>query len=538
MKKSDFIVTVESVRVDTISPFVQLVAETPAAYKEIDAIYAKESSRYYRAASKSPYYNHPSFISGGIERELYARRYLGLLLAAIDEGLNSTLFAKVYGIMAKRWDSLHNHIKNCKEIDIESIIAIARQSPFHSSQPVNNRISEVTNHFLASLVTNCSALERTSQSALRFALFTTCIHGCKVASQNKKLLTELKFLNEASPIHSEFQSLKRRLNAPDVKKIARDLKNSVIQQIHSGQNSPWSNDRLVEGWAHCWSLILAEEGLPFLQHDFRTLPKDRDVELLCRIFFIKITADWLRHDQVSETFEDLVMECTEFVMRGWICFQVLREYKKVRRYYSDHNADRIENEIKIQQEKNLTLEEQLRRTKDELAAQTYFADLKKREISEINRRYKRELESLQIEIERLNGIVRSSAQAAAETKIFDETEEENMELFPKDFNMSDTSNDLKKLQEVQAIVIGGTEKWQTKLCSHLPHFVYLYGDAEGFDETLVINSDIVFADVRFKFSHNCYYRLTDILRRHNKKLVFLSKTNIPLTVHQMANAIS
>lgn len=225
-------------------------------------------------------------------------------------------------------------------------------------------------------------------------------------------------------------------------------------------------------------------------------------------------------------------------MRGWICLQVLREYKKVRRYYSDHNADRIENEIKIQHEKNLHLEEELRRMKDELSAKTYFADLKKREVIEINRRYKQETEALRTEVERLKAIIDLNEPADAETNIFDASENDNMELFQQAFNLPDTLSDLKKLQEVQAVVIGGTEKWQTKLSSHLPHFVYLYGDAEGFDETLVINTDIVFADVRFKFSHGCYYRLTDIIRRHNKKLVFLSKTNIPLAVHQMATAVS
>ena len=535
MAKSDFILNIESICVDTLPPFVQLAADTPGAYREIDTLHALESSRYFRAASQSPYYSHPYFIGGGIEREIYARKYLGLLLTAIKEGRNSPLFARVFGIMGKRWESLHEHIQNCNEVVLDDICSLAKPL---NSKSLNNRLAEVTDHFLRNFSTPYSAFDQPHQSALKFSLFTACIYGRKVTAKNKERLADIAAFSEKAPASIEFQTIKRRLYSPDIKRMARGLKDSILQQIRSEQANPWSEDRLIEGWAHCWAHILSEEELPFLQHDFRTLPKDRDVELLCRVFFIKMTADWFRDEHICETAEELEGKCAEFVMLGWICLQLLREYKKTRRYYSAHHADHLWREVETQKEKNLQYEERLRQVSEALSAKTYLLDLKDKEFSEQARRHKQEVAALNAEIERLKALAVCSSQTDAAEALSGAADMEKPELSQANFSLPDTLTDLKKLQEVRAVVIGGSEKWQNKLSSHLPHFVYLYGDSAGFDEALVINTDIVFADVRFKFDHDCYYRLADIVRRHNKKLVYLSKTNIPLAVHQMAAAVS
>ena len=110
-------------------------------------------------------------------------------------------------------------------------------------------------------------------------------------------------------------------------------------------------------------------------------------------------------------------------------------------------------------------------------------------------------------------------------------------MVPAEAGLVCSEDDLRKLRSVQAVVIGGMESWQTKMRHRIPHFIYLHGDAEGFDEALIVNSDIIFADVRFKFNHSCYYKLAGIVRRHKKKLVFLSRTNTSLVIRQMAGAL-
>lgn len=538
MSNTNFSLTIESVRVDTLPPFVQLAAETPALYREIDNLHALDSARYFRVTQHSPYYNHPYFIGGGIEREIYARKYLGLLLCAIQDGLDSPLFTSVFGLMSKRWETLYSYIRSCKEADFTRITALARQSPALTVNPVRNKLSEVTNRFLQSFVTSIPNPKQSYQNALKFSLFAARIHNCKVIAKDQEILPCIQAFGEKAPSPAEFQTIKRRLLSPNIKKMARDLKNSILQQLRSEEPNPWSEDRLIEGWAHCWAHLLSEEELPFLQHDLRTRPKDRDVELLCRIFFIKITAEWFRSDHIHETAEELEKACAEFVMLGWIGLQLVREYKKARRYYVVHHADHLWQEVDAQKEKNLQYEEKLRRAANEIAAQTYLLELKNKELLEQAHRHKQEIDALKAEL----SILKSATIHESQPEMIQMAPEPSVggteELSSVGLSLPDTLNDLKKLQEVRAVVIGGTEKWQTKLSNHLPHFTYLHGDAAGFDETLVINTDIVFADVRFKFDHSCYYRLADIIRRHNKKLVFLSKTNIPLAVHQMASAVS
>lgn len=536
MAHVDFSLTIESVPVDTISLFVQLAADTVSAYKEIDELYTLDSARFYRTASQSRYYNHPSFTSGGVEREIYARKYLGLLLTATEEGRDSAFFARVFAVMSKRWTRLHDYLSECEEVDLSEVVDPKYQANTTTKPPINNLLSGVTAHYLKSFLAIYPALDMPHQAALKYALFAACALGRKIAVINQEMLTEIQALTDKAPTTKEFQAVNRRLNAPDFKKIARNLKNAIYQKVVPDSHNPWDNDRLIEGWAHCGAYLSSAEGLSLVQPDFRTPPKERDVELLCRLYFIKIAAEWFRYEHVSRTIEEVEMECAEFVMFGLVCLRFLREYKKARRYYLTNNADHLLGEMNALQEKSFAFEEKLRKANDDIAAKSYLLSLKEKEILEQARQHKREVDSLTKEIERLKANAARDAKFEAEEAALARAAQSGQIASPLALVAPDTQSDLAKLKNVRAVVIGGTERWQARLSCCLPHFVYLYGDT-GFDEALIINTDIVFADIRFKFDHSYYYRLADIVRRYKKRLVFLSKTNTALTLHQMAAAL-
>ena len=535
MKTADFTVIIGPIKVDTIPPFVQLAADTASAYKEIDALYAGQSERCYLAASRSPYYNHPLFTGGGIEREIYARKYLGLVLAAIEEGRSSPFFARVFTIMANRWTSLHRYITASQEVLLDEVVDPKYYSPA-VKKAGGNLLSGVVGHYFDSFVSVYPFLDLPRQAALKYALFASCALGRKASVKNPETLAEVEALSGNRPVTRNFRDINRRLSTPDFRKVTRDIKNAIFQRVRPDFRL-WDNDRFIEGWAHCGAYLSAEEGILLLGHEFLTTPKDRDVELLCRLYFIKITAEMFRYGPVDQTKDEVERECAEFVMFGLVWLGLVREYKKTRKYYAAHGADHLRGEMKVLEEKLADSEEKLRKANDSAAAKDRMLALKDRQASEQARRHKLELDALNKEIARLKSEAARSAPPAGE--------EISGEMAATAGNMpkrppvtgSDVASDLMKLRGIRAVVIGGTEKWQAKLSSRLPHFVYLYGDATGFDESLVINADIVFADTRYKFNHGCFYRLADIVRRHNKRLVYLSKTNTALAVRQMASAV-
>lgn len=96
--------------------------------------------------------------------------------------------------------------------------------------------------------------------------------------------------------------------------------------------------------------------------------------------------------------------------------------------------------------------------------------------------------------------------------------------------------DLKIFEHIKALVIGGSELWQTKLREILPHFTFQFGD-ESFDENILINSDIIFMNVACKFRHNYFYKAMDIIRKYSKKLVYVSKTNINLALEEFKQGL-
>lgn len=94
------------------------------------------------------------------------------------------------------------------------------------------------------------------------------------------------------------------------------------------------------------------------------------------------------------------------------------------------------------------------------------------------------------------------------------------------------------LEHTKAVVIGGTLTWQNKLKRRLPHFTYLPGNSTDFDEALIIQTGIVFANVTTSFSHECLNRVIKIVSKYEKRIVFLPITRMNLTIYQMASAVA
>lgn len=221
-------------------------------------------------------------------------------------------------------------------------------------------------------------------------------------------------------------------------------------------------------------------------------------------------------------------------MFGLILLDFVRKYKKTRKYYSEQNAAHLCSEVDNLKKQLRDCEAEIRKLNADLTAKNNLLLAKEEKINSLVFRQKFVLNSVINENEQLKTKLKQPDNSRDKITNVKKIQADNTVTIsnpPLDIEAS-----LKVLGNVHALVIGGAENWQTKLKNKLSHFTYIYGDATSFDEELIIHADIIFVNVRCKFSHNCFYKMIKLIRQYEKRIVFLSKTNISLTIHEMAGA--
>ncbi|SMC99898.1 hypothetical protein [Sporomusa malonica] len=535
MKISDFTLVIDNITVDTLPLFIQLAADTTTAYKEIDSLYETDKTRYQIAASHSPFTDHPLFTTGGIERQIYASKYLGIVLAAIEDGRGSPLFKQALTIMGKRWNELYCYIQKCETIDLSEAAKPEYYAESLKNVQTHKLLTGAAIQYIQYFNELYPAIDLPLHSSLKFAMFMACAFGQKIIVSSSETLSIIQIFGGKFDSTDQFQQFKGRLNKSVVKKLARYLKNVIYQKVFLNYLDPWNGDRFWEGLAHCTAYLSATVGISLLSPKLLSQIKERDIELLCRLYIVKMTAEAFRSGELKKNKEAMELDCVEFVMFGLNLLDFIREYKKAKKLYFEHNATHLYAEIDNLKRQLQSRETEIRSLSRDLTAKNNLLALKEEEINTLVLKQKFVLNVLIKENEQLK------TKIAQTDKIKDTTTDAKTiqcnYIAPIPSKPLDTETSLKMLENIHAIIIGGAESWQAKLKSKLPHFDYLNGDVGSFDHALIIHADIVFANVRCKFSHDCFYKMIKLVRQHEKRLVYLPKTNIALTIRMMASAV-
>ncbi|HWR39355.1 MAG TPA: hypothetical protein VN611_07625 [Patescibacteria group bacterium] len=527
-----FTLTIGTTTLNTFPLFVRLAADNPSLYPEIDRLYRADELHYQKASAASPFFDHPSFTDGTIDRQIYARKFLGLLSVALAEDDDAVLMSQLFSLLTKQWFPLYNHICDHSEISLDEVAANPEyHTAANKKDSAQTMLAAATEYYFQRFLSLYPGMDPAPMAAVKFALLAASLLNRCVTVTDPDLALRIAQFDKSSDKNPEMQNLKNRLNQSSVKKMAKQLKNEIFQRIYDHPEELWTNDRFLEGMAHCIAHLSSTEELSLLQTPSANPPRDRDVELLCRLYIVKTTAEWLQHGKWEKNREDIELECTEFVMLGLNLLALVREYKTARRYYFAHNAIHLQAEISTIKERLAASEEELRITKAELKNKSALLATKEKDLHKLALAQQLQIEALEKENRRLSHGVAQKTAAADSPNVVPLHRPAAKYLTS---HTLDISADLQKLHTLNAVIIGGAESWQHKLRDHLPHFTYLPGDSSSFDEALIINADIVFANTRCKFNHDAYYKLMRIVRLYQKPITFLSKTNTSLTIHQIA----
>lgn len=100
-----------------------------------------------------------------------------------------------------------------------------------------------------------------------------------------------------------------------------------------------------------------------------------------------------------------------------------------------------------------------------------------------------------------------------------------------------SSIDLNKLHQVKAIIIGGHEKWQTRMKELLPNFGFIHTDMVNFDLSVLSSVDYVFFYVNY-LNHSIYYKTVDYIKGKNVNIGYLNQQNENLVLKEIERFIS
>jgi hypothetical protein len=87
----NFIYNIDGSEIDVFPVFIEIISINQMLYPKIDEIYEKDKFQFYSNATASLYYEYHYFKNSSIEKEIYAKRILGILVSAINENDNNLM---------------------------------------------------------------------------------------------------------------------------------------------------------------------------------------------------------------------------------------------------------------------------------------------------------------------------------------------------------------------------------------------------------------------------------------------------------------
>lgn len=99
----------------------------------------------------------------------------------------------------------------------------------------------------------------------------------------------------------------------------------------------------------------------------------------------------------------------------------------------------------------------------------------------------------------------------------------------------DIDVDFKDLKSVRIVILGGHEKWQTRMKEHLSEAIFIHADMINFDLSVIDDAQAIFIYANH-LSHAIYYKLINYARG-NKKIFYLSSQNEKFVLKEIQNSL-
>lgn len=465
-------------------PFLmEAFAVNPKAKKEIDKIYGLNPLKFYSLAKSSKYYKHPFITEGDIFKEEYGKRILGILLAS-DE--NPDVYADdVLRIVKAGWPHLYSYVQRHDEIDFMEYAKAFLDRPGVTDDIFN------------------------TETLLLYWLTAIMQKKPKDSPQNMELIkhfesflfARLDFVKKDSKSKFAYGTFEPELK--DATEVFKDRIYSEYGKIDSYDDIFWNKDANIEKLANAISFLFDTEGISASSLLGGVKCSKKDIAEILGAYYL------VYKNKNKE-------EGVKFLITGIIIKGMIRAYKELKEYYFQHNKETVLLEIKHQDDKIASLEEenaflkkQVENLKNELSSKVAAVD---ESYAEEVRKLKDKVSSLTVELEVEKQ--KNNELFALRELMFSLDRQAELEKEAEDIDLS----------AVKGIIVGGTEKWQQKIRESLPAFTFLSADNENFDPLLLDGKDIIFFYVNY-LSHAIYYKVVNIAKAKNIDIGYINAAN-------------
>jgi hypothetical protein len=468
--------------------------------KDIEKLYDIDKYKYYKKASTSPVYNHVFLLQGGIEREFYAKKALGIILCAEEE---PDILDKLLGIIKKHYGYLYYLVKND---DIDKIKKAIDEMVLKPVSPMELLTYESISFYLIS-------------KTIKYDETGDFLESPK--GEFITLVTQQAYLAESmSLVNQDITSLIREKKGL-IKKIEKRIEDN-IGGLFCFEDIYYCKDENIQKYKEIITSIFDFEKISIstLLSDVVLTREDID-EIIC--------AYTLNYDDQN------LERSTNVLINGIIIKSLLRAYKNVKKMFFSNNKEtlyldmeKLEDEISNLKDLNNNLNLKITTISSELE------DLKlkyEKDIKEVKKPYEQEIRNLKSKIE----ILENELKNKDEQVYVDELNALRETIFSiKNEYIPKCSNENIEIyiKNKKTMIVGGALEWRKKIKDKYPEILTMDGFNENFDVSILNNIDFVFFYVGY-MNHATYYKAINIIRSKGIHFSYIGKTNIDFVEKEM-----
>ncbi len=459
------IVDGETATINLLPFVVEALGYNRKIHKDIDRLYQTRKYEFYQAAKNHELYTNRILSEGSLLQEEYCKKALGILLCA--NGHEET-FNKLEDIFKKGWTYAFLFVKNHEEIDLEKfLVRLIRKA----GGPQNISASSVDTNLL---IVNFMALNA-GKKIIESQLLKT-IHGTMTIRWRRSIgedPTEASLTTASKEVLAEVKKLKSRVLS------------------HLGQTINYDS---------IYQNVVRAEIMAFM-FDFERISFPNIIE---GIKFSEKDIDEILYAYLLRYNKDNIDEALDFLSDAMYVKYMAKAYKEVKKHYFQHNQETLFVELEGMEKEMKEAKEEVGRLNQRLSDAEKIQEASQREIT----RLRAELAEARQGRQELNSL-----------------REFFFSMDPKEgYTSAEEKIDLEALKQYKAVVVGGHERWQSRMKELLPSFTFIHPDKLNFDKKILDGVEGVFIYANY-LSHAMYYRVVSAVEGTGVKLTYLNQQN-------------
>lgn len=453
---------------------------------DMDILYEKYKYECYKLAKESLAYSNEFITMGGIVRELYARKALGLILLAERE---SYVEQELLGLIKKNKPVIYKYINGRRQVELLKLI-----QKYEDKGPSILRAYEFLVFYLG------TKLNKFGQNFfLRFnEVMINIIRVGEADSLNRVDYKEL--INKSRRFIDE---IKNRI-AENKGCFAgyEDLFSSSDENIrnYSGIIGAIFDMNKISISALLSEIKLSEEEIDRIILAYMLVYKDKNLE-----------------------------RSTNVLINGILIQSMLNMFHDTKKEFFANNKETLYLKLEGVENQIKDFKEEIYRIQEENKTLTQTIEnldtVHQREINKIEKTNKQEVSKLKEIISNKEKVIKGEEVLNREINALREF------MFEIKNDYKPEHNEDVKLEEYiknkKILIVGGTKEWKNKINEKYDNIITIDGFNEKFDIQIVKNTDVIFFFTGY-MSHAVYYKIINYLRNNDKVFGYIGKTNIDL----------